>query len=59
VSEDLEIQLLVETGQIAVGRRSEQLVAEVHQDAAVGRSVIGGHQAVGSESINQLERQQP
>ncbi|XXY52213.1 hypothetical protein WME91_13865 [Sorangium sp. So ce269] len=39
-SEDLEVGLLIEPRQTAVGSRGEQLVAQIHQDAVVAGGVI-------------------
>jgi hypothetical protein len=41
LSEDAEVQLLVELGELAIGGSSEQLVGDVHEHAVVAGRVIG------------------
>ena len=38
---DVEEELLVESGELALGRRDEELVGEVHHDAVVAGGMLG------------------
>src|SRR5277367_6592405 len=61
LSEDVEVELLVEAREVAIGSDGEQLIGEVHEDAIVSRGVVGegglelvGHQRGVASGLEQM-----